>query len=137
MEDFFDTYDLLLSPTMATPAFEIGKRPAVIGGKEVDPNWGFLPFTYPINMTGQTGSSVPCGFSADGMPIGLHIVGPRQAEARVPAGVGGVRGGTPVGRQDSAGLRVATAGISTSRSPRAATLLHLFTPTLSASSGRA
>ena len=83
MEDFFDTYDLLLSPTMATPAFEIGKRPAVIGGKEVDPNWGFLPFTYPINITGQTASSVPCGFSADGMPIGLHIVGPRQAEARV------------------------------------------------------
>ena len=83
MEDFFDTYDLLLSPTMATPAFEIGNRPAVIGGKEVDPLWGFLPFTYPINMTGQTASSVPCGFSADGMPIGLHIIGPRRAEARV------------------------------------------------------
>ena len=83
MEDFFDTYDLLLSPTMATPAFEIGKRPAVIGGKEVDPQWGFLPFTYPINMTGQTASSVPCGFSSGGMPIGLHIVGARRAEARV------------------------------------------------------
>ena len=83
MEDFFDSYDLLLSPTMATPAFEIGKRPAIIRGKEVDPNWGFLPFTYPINMTGQTASSVPCGFSTDGMPIGLHIVGPRRAEARV------------------------------------------------------
>ena len=83
MEDFFDTYDLLLSPTMATPAFEIGNRPAVIGGKEVDPLWGFLPFTYPINMTGQTASSVPCGFSSDGMPVGLHIIGPRRAEARV------------------------------------------------------
>ena len=83
MEDFFDTYDLLLSPTMATPAFEIGNRPAVIGGKEVDPLWGFLPFTYPINMTGQTASSVPCGFSSDGLPIGLHIIGPRRAEARV------------------------------------------------------
>jgi aspartyl-tRNA(Asn)/glutamyl-tRNA(Gln) amidotransferase subunit A len=34
-------------------------------------------------MTGQTASSVPCGFSADGMPIGLHIIGPRRAEARV------------------------------------------------------
>ena len=83
MEDFFDSYDLLLSPTMATPAFEIGNRPAVIGGKEVDPLWGFLPFTYPINMTGQTASSVPCGFSSDGLPIGLHIIGPRRAEARV------------------------------------------------------
>ena len=83
MEDLFDTYDLLLSPTMPVPAFEIGKRPAVIGGKEVDPQWGFIPFTYPINMTGQTASSVPCGFSSDGMPIGLHIIGPRRFEARV------------------------------------------------------
>lgn len=83
MEEFFDTYDLLLTPTMATPAFEIGQRPAVIGGREVDPHWGFLPFTYPINMTGQTAASVPCGFSADGLPIGLHLIGPRGAEARV------------------------------------------------------
>ena len=83
MEDFFDTYDLLLSPTMPTPAFEIGRKPSVIGGREVDPMWGFIPFTFPINMTGQTASSVPCGFSSDGLPIGLHIIGPRRAEARV------------------------------------------------------
>jgi aspartyl-tRNA(Asn)/glutamyl-tRNA(Gln) amidotransferase subunit A len=83
MEDFFDTYDLLLSPTMATPALEIGTRPSVIGGKEVDPQWGFLPFTYPINMTGQTASSVPCGFSSGGLPIGLHIIGSRRSEAKV------------------------------------------------------
>ncbi len=83
METFFDEYDLLLTPTMAVPAFPIGQRPSVIGGKAVDPFWGYLPFTFPINMTGQTASSVPCGFSADGMPIGLHIVGPRGAEARV------------------------------------------------------
>ena len=83
MEDFFDRYDLLLSPTMATPALEIGTRPSVIGGKEVDPDWGFIPFTYPINMTGQTASSVPCGFSSGGLPIGLHIIGPRRSEAKV------------------------------------------------------
>ena len=83
LEDFFDDYDLLMSPTMAVPAFEIGQRPTVIGGKEVDPFWGFLPFTYPINITGQTASSVPCGFSSEGMPIGLHVVGPRRAETRV------------------------------------------------------
>ena len=83
METFFDQYDLLLTPTMAVPAFPIDQRPSVIGGKEVNPFWGYLPFTFPINMTGQTASSVPCGFSADGMPIGLHIVGPRGAEAKV------------------------------------------------------
>ena len=83
MEDFFDTYDLLLSPTLATPAFVTGEPPAVIDGREVSTLLGFLPFTFPINMTGQTASSIPCGFSADGLPIGLQIIGPRRAEARV------------------------------------------------------
>ena len=83
MELFFDDYDLLLTPTMAVPAFPIGQRPSIIGGKEVNPFWGYLPFTFPINMTGQTASSVPCGFSSDGMPIGLHIVGPKGSEAQV------------------------------------------------------
>ena len=83
LEDFFDQYDLLMTPTMAVPAFPIGQRPSVIGGKQVEPFWGYLPFTFPINMTGQTASSVPCGFSADGMPIGLHIIGPYGSEARV------------------------------------------------------
>jgi aspartyl-tRNA(Asn)/glutamyl-tRNA(Gln) amidotransferase subunit A len=83
METFFDQYDLLLTPTMAVPAFPVEQRPTRIGGKEVNPFWGYLPFTFPINMSGQTASSVPCGFSKDGLPIGLHIVGPRGAEARV------------------------------------------------------
>lgn len=74
-DDYFENYDLLLSPTMAVPAFEIGRHPAIIGGKEVDPFFGYLPFTYPINAIGHTAASVPCGFSSDGMPIGLHIVG--------------------------------------------------------------
>ena len=83
LEEFFDDYDLLLSPTMAVPAFPIEQRPSVIGGKTVDPFWGFLPFTYPINMSGQTAASIPCGYSEDGMPIGLHIIGPRGSEAKV------------------------------------------------------
>ena len=83
MENLFDRYDLLLTPTMAVAAFPIEQRPGVIGGKTVEPFWGYLPFTFPINMTGQTASSVPCGFSADGMPIGLHLVGPHGSEAKV------------------------------------------------------
>ncbi len=83
MEMFFDDYDLLLTPTMAVPAFPVNQRPTEIAGRKVETFWGYLPFTYPINMTGQTASSVPCGFSSDGMPIGLHIIGPRGAEAKV------------------------------------------------------
>ena len=83
MDRFFDDYDLLLSPTMAVPAFRIEEFPDVIGGRSVDPMWGYTPFTYPINMSGQTASSVPCGFSSGGLPIGLHIIGPKGAEVRV------------------------------------------------------
>ena len=81
--DFFNTYDLLLTPAMAVTAFPIGQHPTTIAGRSVEPWWGYLPFTFPINMSGQTASSVPCGFSAAGLPVGLHIVGPSGAEARV------------------------------------------------------
>ena len=81
--DFFDDYDLLLTPAMAVTAFPIGQHPTSIAGRAVEPWWGYLPFTYPINMSGQTAASVPCGFSAAGLPVGLHIVGPALAEGRV------------------------------------------------------
>ncbi|MBI4337499.1 MAG: amidase [Chloroflexi bacterium] len=83
MRVLLEQYDLLLTPTMATVAFPVGKRPEVIGGQKVDPWWGFLPFTFPINMSGQPAANVPCGFSADGMPVGLHIVGRAGDEATV------------------------------------------------------
>ncbi len=73
--DLFEEYDLILSPTMAVPAFPVGEAPARIAGVDVDPFLGFLPFTYPINMIGNPAASVPCGFSSDGLPIGLHIIG--------------------------------------------------------------
>ncbi len=82
---FFEDYDLLLSPTMAVPAFEIEQHPSLIDGQEVDPFFGYLPFTYPINAIGHTAASIPCGFSADGMPIGLHIVGRHGDEETVLA----------------------------------------------------
>ena len=81
--DFFNDYDLLLTPAMAVTAFPIGQHPTSIAGRAVEPWWGYLPFTYPINMSGQTAASVPCGFSAAGLPVGLHIVGPMRAEGRV------------------------------------------------------
>jgi aspartyl-tRNA(Asn)/glutamyl-tRNA(Gln) amidotransferase subunit A len=77
------TYDLLLTPTMAVPAFPIGQRPETIAGQAVHPFWGYLPFTFPINMIGHPAASIPCGFSTDGLPIGLHIIGRRGDEATV------------------------------------------------------
>ena len=81
----FEKYDVLLSPTMAVAAFPVGQNPTMIAGQEVDPFLGFLPFTFPINMIGHAAASIPCGFSSDGMPIGLHIVGRRGDEATIIA----------------------------------------------------
>jgi aspartyl-tRNA(Asn)/glutamyl-tRNA(Gln) amidotransferase subunit A len=83
--DLFERYDLLLSPTMAVPAFPVGAAPTQIDGKDVDPVWGFVPFTFPINMVGHPAASIPCGFSSDGMPIGLHVVGRSGGEETVIA----------------------------------------------------
>ena len=80
---FFETYDLLLTPTIACPPFQVGlDNPTEIAGKPVDP-YAWIPFTFPFNLTGQPAASVPCGFTKDGLPIGLQIVGPLYAEDRV------------------------------------------------------
>jgi aspartyl-tRNA(Asn)/glutamyl-tRNA(Gln) amidotransferase subunit A len=83
---FFGKYDLLLSPSLAVPAFKIGEEPAVIGGKPVPHRlWGFTPFTYLFNITGNPAASAPAGFSKSGLPIGLQIVGDMRDEANVLA----------------------------------------------------
>jgi Asp-tRNA(Asn)/Glu-tRNA(Gln) amidotransferase A subunit family amidase len=80
---FFAKYDLLLTPTIACPPFPVGlDNPTEIAGKPVDA-YAWIPFTYPFNMTGQPASSVPCGFTKDGLPIGLQIVGRRFDDATV------------------------------------------------------
>ena len=80
---YFKNYDILITPTLACTAFDIGKRaPDEIEGKEVGPlDW--LPFTYPFNITGHPAASIPCGWSKDGLPIGMQIVGRRFDELTV------------------------------------------------------
>jgi len=80
---FFERYDLLLSPTIACVPFAVGlDNPSEIGGAPVTP-YAWIPFTFPFNMTGQPAASVPCGFTQDGLPIGLQIVGRRYDDATV------------------------------------------------------
>ncbi len=80
---FFEKYDLLLTPTIATRPFKVGvDNPTEIAGIPIEP-YDWIPFTFPFNMTGNPGASVPCGFTSDGLPIGLQIVGRRFADALV------------------------------------------------------
>lgn len=83
MGELLTGFDILLTPTVAVPPLPIGvDNPSKIEGKEMR-LFGWIPFTYPFNMTGQPAASVPCGFTEDGRPIGLQIVGRRFDEYTV------------------------------------------------------
>jgi len=78
-------YDLLLTPTLAVPAFPVGfQSPDSIDGQMTDPG-SWLGFLNLFNMTGQPAASVPAGFTPAGHPVGLQIVGRHLADATVLA----------------------------------------------------
>jgi len=82
MRVFFEEYDLLLTPTLAVPPFKIGgSAPDSIAGARGPVDW--ITFTYPFNLTGQPAASVPCGWTEEGLPVGLQIVGRRFDDATV------------------------------------------------------
>lgn len=81
MGAFHTGYDLLVTPTMPGGAFEAGRDVPAGWHERFWPSW--TPYTYPFNLTGQPALSVPCGFTGDGRPIGLQIVGARHADALV------------------------------------------------------
>ncbi|MFO1055511.1 MAG: amidase [Dongiaceae bacterium] len=86
VQGVLDRYDLLVTPTLAclpvdnaTDGNTVGPRS--INGEAVDPLIGWC-MTYPINYTGHPAATVPAGL-ADGLPVGMQIVGRRYADADV------------------------------------------------------
>src|SRR5262249_61991371 len=75
----------LRPPPPSPPAgFPRGRpSPAEIDGTKLDSGLQWLPFTIPFAITGQPAISVPCGFTAGGLPVGLQIIGRRHADAMV------------------------------------------------------
>jgi Asp-tRNA(Asn)/Glu-tRNA(Gln) amidotransferase A subunit family amidase len=80
---FFTRYDLLLTPQMPAGAWPVEGPPTSIGGTPTPGMFDRLPFTFPFNMTGQPAASVPCGFTSDGLPAALQIVGRWHADTLV------------------------------------------------------
>ena len=85
VQRFLARFDLLITPTVAVPAFEVGK-PGLneVNGQPSSP-LGWTPFCFPCNLTGQPAATVPVGFTSAGLPVGLQIVGRRHADHTVLA----------------------------------------------------
>ncbi len=101
--EFFDTYDLLLAPATIVAPFPVENRyVAECAGKKFDNYVEWLGIVYAITLVCCPALSLPCGFTASGLPVGLQMVGPPRAEAQLLAGakvledILGVRGTTPI-----------------------------------------
>jgi aspartyl-tRNA(Asn)/glutamyl-tRNA(Gln) amidotransferase subunit A len=83
MGEFHTRYDVLITPTMPIPPFEVGHDVPPGSDYESWPQW--TRFTYPFNLTQQPAITVPAGFTSSGLPVGLQIVGPRHSDDLVLA----------------------------------------------------
>jgi aspartyl-tRNA(Asn)/glutamyl-tRNA(Gln) amidotransferase subunit A len=80
---FFSHYDLLLTPTFAAPPPPVKiEAHEEIAGRKVT-RLGWLAFTFPLSLIGYPAASVPCGWTREGLPVGLQITAPRLADALV------------------------------------------------------
>jgi aspartyl-tRNA(Asn)/glutamyl-tRNA(Gln) amidotransferase subunit A len=105
MNLFHRDYDLLLTPTLAVPAFEVGREYPATSKDERWTDW--TPFSYPFNLTQQPAASIPCGLTRDGLPVGLQIVGPRYADALVLRAARAFEAAQPFSRPDLSRLKAA------------------------------
>ncbi len=81
---FFKKYDLLVCPTVITPPFDVNIRYLTeLGGVKFDSYVSWLILTFAITITSCPAISVPCGFTEEGLPIGLQFVAPPQREDMV------------------------------------------------------
>jgi aspartyl-tRNA(Asn)/glutamyl-tRNA(Gln) amidotransferase subunit A len=103
MNQFHETYDLLLTPTLPLAAFEAGREVADVMKEKRWTEW--TPFSYPFNLTQQPAASIPCGLTSAGLPVGLHIVGPRYDDARVLRAARAFESVQPIRMPDVSGLR--------------------------------
>lgn len=78
----FTQVEVLLAPTQAFPAPQIGQDRISLGGEERDLLEAIIVYTGPANLTGMPALSVPAGFSSEGLPLGVQIIVPHFEEAR-------------------------------------------------------
>jgi amidase len=101
--EFFKTYDLLLAPATIVAPFPLENRyVAECAGRKFDNYVQWLGIVYAITLACCPALSLPCGFTASGLPVGLQVVAPPRGEAQLLAGARvledmlGLRGTTPI-----------------------------------------
>jgi amidase len=84
VRQFLETHELLVTPTSATPPFPLDQpHVLMVNGQPVGKGMQRSFLTYAFSVLGLPAISIPCGFTRDGLPVGMQIVGGRRAEATV------------------------------------------------------
>lgn len=81
LEHFNQSYHLLMTPTVPIEPFEINQEVPPGSGMRDWEEWA--PFSYPFNLSQQPAASVPCGFTANGLPVGFQLAGGKHDDVRV------------------------------------------------------
>lgn len=81
---FLERYEVLICPTAMTPPIPVEKRYLEsLNGVQFEGYLGWLVSTCAISVTGCPVLALPCGFTRDGLPVGLQVIGPARSEARL------------------------------------------------------
>jgi aspartyl-tRNA(Asn)/glutamyl-tRNA(Gln) amidotransferase subunit A len=87
IQDWFERYDIVATPTLSRTALAIDHdffAPIEIDDQVADTvRKAWYPYTLPFNLSGNPAVTLPCGFDADGLPIGLQLIGPHLGDARL------------------------------------------------------
>jgi aspartyl-tRNA(Asn)/glutamyl-tRNA(Gln) amidotransferase subunit A len=84
-EAAFERVDAILAPTVPVAAPRIGEKEVTIAGQKETIRSALVRMNRPANFTGHPAISIPCGFTRDGLPVAIQLIGPRWGEARLLA----------------------------------------------------
>ena len=91
-----EKYDYIVTPMIGAPAFRLDQPfPTSFGEKKVEKFRDVFLFSYTFSVTGLPAASVPCGFTAEGLPVGMQIVGHRMREDLVLEAASAYAAATP------------------------------------------
>jgi amidase len=100
MKAFMDQHEFLVVPVNQVPPFDIDTEyPTEIDGVRMETYIDWMKSCYYITMTGHPAISVPCGFTVDGLPVGVQIVGRYRDEFGVLQLAKAFEAATQVGRR--------------------------------------